>query len=138
PRMSTGPDLHHFIMGSEGTLGVITEVTLRIRPVPEIRVYGSVVFPDFEKGVACMRAVAHARCAPASVRLMDNEQFRFGQALKGDEGSLFKSMVDGLKAIYLTKFKGYDPACLCVATLLFEGTPSEVAIQQKRIYELAA
>ncbi|KAI3356252.1 hypothetical protein L3Q82_017499, partial [Scortum barcoo] len=58
PRMSTGPDIHHFIMGSEGTLGVVTEVTMKIRPMPEYQKYGSVVFPNFEQGVACLREVA--------------------------------------------------------------------------------
>lgn len=41
-----------------GILGVITEVTLRIRPVPEFRKYGSIVFPSFEAGVAFIREVA--------------------------------------------------------------------------------
>ena len=58
PRISSGPDIHHFIMGSEGTLGIITEATLKIRPLPEVKRYGSLVFPDFESGVGCMREVA--------------------------------------------------------------------------------
>lgn len=41
-----------------GTLGVVTEVTMKIRPVPEYQKYGSVVFPNFEQGVACLREVA--------------------------------------------------------------------------------
>lgn len=41
-----------------GTLGVVTEVTLKIRPLPEYQKYGSVVFPNFEQGVACLREVA--------------------------------------------------------------------------------
>lgn len=41
-----------------GILGVVTEVTMRIRPVPEVRKYGSVVFPTFEPGVAFIREVA--------------------------------------------------------------------------------
>lgn len=43
---------------STGTLGVVTEVTLKIRPIPEYRKYGSVVFPSFEQGVSCLREVA--------------------------------------------------------------------------------
>ena len=49
PRISTGPDIHHFILGSEGTLGVVTDVTLKIRPLPEVRKYGSIVFECFEE-----------------------------------------------------------------------------------------
>uniref|UniRef100_A0A671YFE0 Alkylglycerone-phosphate synthase n=1 Tax=Sparus aurata TaxID=8175 RepID=A0A671YFE0_SPAAU len=138
PRMSTGPDIHHFIMGSEGTLGVVTEVTMKIRPMPEYQKYGSVVFPNFEQGVACLREVAKQRCAPASIRLMDNEQFKFGHALKPQVSSIFTSFLDGLKTFYITKFKGFDPNRLCVATLLFEGDREKVLQHEKQVYDIAA
>uniref|UniRef100_A0A671PUG6 Alkylglycerone-phosphate synthase n=1 Tax=Sinocyclocheilus anshuiensis TaxID=1608454 RepID=A0A671PUG6_9TELE len=138
PRMSTGPDIHHFILGSEGTLGVVTEVTLKIRPIPEYQKYGSVVFPNFQQGVACLREVARQRCAPASIRLMDNEQFQFGHALKPQVSSIFTSFLDGLKKFYITKFKGFDPHHLCVATLLFEGDRGKVLQHEKQVYDIAA
>ncbi|XP_075685625.1 alkyldihydroxyacetonephosphate synthase, peroxisomal isoform X1 [Rhinoderma darwinii] len=138
PRMSTGPDIYHFIMGSEGTLGVVTEVTIKIRPVPEYQKYGSVVFPNFERGVACLREVARQRCAPASIRLMDNAQFQFGHALKPQVASIFTSFLDGLKKFYITKFKGFDPNHLCVATLLFEGDRERVLQHEKQVYDIAA
>uniref|UniRef100_A0A8C0ZKG4 Alkylglycerone-phosphate synthase n=1 Tax=Cyanistes caeruleus TaxID=156563 RepID=A0A8C0ZKG4_CYACU len=137
PRMSTGPDIHHFIMGSEGTLGVVTEVTIKIRPVPEYQKYGSVVFPNFERGVACLREVAKQRCAPASIRLVDNAQFQFGHALKPQVASIFTSFLDGLKKFYITKFKGFDPNILCVATLLFEGDREKVLQHEKQVYDIA-
>lgn len=84
PRISSGPDIHHFILGSEGTLGVITEVTLKVRPLPEVQKYGSIVFPDFEPGVKFLREIAKQQLKPASVRLMDNEQFIFGNILSGN------------------------------------------------------
>lgn len=74
--MSCGPDFNHIVLGSEGTLGVVTEVIMKIRPLPQCKRYGSVVFPNFESGILCMRDVARHRCQPASIRLMDNEQFR--------------------------------------------------------------
>ncbi|XP_043931246.1 alkyldihydroxyacetonephosphate synthase, peroxisomal [Protopterus annectens] len=138
PRMSTGPDIHHFIMGSEGTLGVVTEITIKIRPVPEYQKYGSVVFSSFEQGVACLREVARQRCAPASIRLMDNEQFQFGHALKPQVASIFTSFLDGLKKFYITKFKGFDPNRLCVATLLFEGDREKVLHHEKQVYDIAS
>ena len=72
-------DVHCFVSPRQGTLGVITEVTLRIRPIPEIRRYGSVVFTSFSPGVDFMREVARQQCAPASIRLMDNIQFQMGE-----------------------------------------------------------
>ncbi|XP_076437357.1 alkyldihydroxyacetonephosphate synthase, peroxisomal-like [Babylonia areolata] len=138
PRISSGPDIHHFVMGSEGTLGVVTEVTLKIRPLPPCKKYGSIVFPNFESGVNCLRDIAGQRCAPASIRLMDNEQFQFGAVLKPETKSLITSFMDGLKKFYVTKLKGFDPTKLAVATLLFEGAKEVVAAQEKRVYEIAA
>ena len=64
-----------------GILGIITEVTLRIRPTPSVQRYGSIVFKDFDQGVRFMREIARQRCTPASVRLMDNVQFQMGKPL---------------------------------------------------------
>ncbi|EGW02665.1 Alkyldihydroxyacetonephosphate synthase, peroxisomal [Cricetulus griseus] len=167
PRMSTGPDIHHFIMGSEGTLGVITEATIKIRPTPEYQKYGSVAFPNFEQGVACLREIAKQRCAPASIRLMDNQQFQFEfsenedcrlAALHGALGpirhlSLMKESavvvedcgeqggwVAGEAASFMgfPKFKGFDPNQLSVATLLFEGDREKVLQHEKQVYDIAA
>lgn len=41
-----------------GTLGIITEVTLKVRPTPTFRRYNSFVFKNFESGVKCMREIA--------------------------------------------------------------------------------
>ena len=48
PRISNGPDLNHMIMGSEGNLGIITEAVIRVRPLPETRIYDSILFYDWE------------------------------------------------------------------------------------------
>lgn len=82
--------------------------------------YGSLVFPDFESGFQAIREVARQRAQPSSIRLMDNEQFKFGQSLKGEPG-YFESFMDGIKKTYITKIKKFDIHKMCVATLLFEG-----------------
>ncbi|XP_058405300.1 alkyldihydroxyacetonephosphate synthase, peroxisomal isoform X2 [Diceros bicornis minor] len=78
------------------------------------------------------------RCAPASIRLMDNQQFQFGHALKPQVSSIFTSFLDGLKKFYITKFKGFDPNQLSVATLLFEGDREKVLQHEKQVYDIAA
>lgn len=137
PRVSCGPDFNQLILGSEGSLGVITEVLIKVRPLPPVKKYGSLVFENFENGVKCLREIAKKRCQPASIRLIDNEQFVFGQALK-IEGGFFSNVVDKLKKVILTKVKGYDLKKLVVATLLFEGDVDDVQKQEKQIYEIAA
>ncbi|EDV20917.1 uncharacterized protein TRIADDRAFT_31058, partial [Trichoplax adhaerens] len=138
PRMSTGPDIHHFILGSEGTLGVITEVTLKISPLPKCKRYGSIVFPKFENGVAFLKEIAAKRIAPASIRLLDNDQFQFGRNLRPPKTSIFARLADKLKTLYVVNFKGFDPNSLSLVTIVFEGTEEEVALQQKNIYAVAS
>lgn len=137
PRISCGPDINEFILGSEGTFGVVTEVTMKIRKLPPVTTYGSVVFPSFSEGVAALREIAEARCAPASIRLMDNEQFQFAHALKPAATSAFAAFVDKCKTFFVTKIKGFDPTKLTVATLLFEGSAVDVDAQQQRVYAIA-
>lgn len=82
PRISSGPDIHEFILGHEGNFGIITECTLKIRPIPEAHVYESIIFHEFDLGIKFMYEVSQSKVWPASLRLMDNKQFQFGMALK--------------------------------------------------------
>ncbi|XP_055925015.1 alkyldihydroxyacetonephosphate synthase, peroxisomal-like [Argiope bruennichi] len=138
PRISSGPDIHQFILGSEGTLGVVTEVIIRIRPIPPCSKYGSIVFPAFEPGVKCLREVVRQQLKPASMRLMDNLQFTFGHALKPEASSVIQSLIDQVKKFYVTQIKGYDVHKMCVVTLLMEGTKEDVENLEKRIYNIAS
>lgn len=138
PRVSHGPELNHFILGHEGNLGVVTECILRVREVPEEKVYGSIVFPDFDCGTKFMREVGRSRIWPASIRLVDNLQFQFGQALKPESDSKWQTFIDKVKKFYVLKIKGFDQEAMCACTLLFEGTKQKVDMQQKFIYKIAS
>lgn len=50
PRMSSGPELNEFILGSEGNFGIITEAVVKLRNVPEKIVFDSIIFHDFDLG----------------------------------------------------------------------------------------
>ncbi|XP_076758899.1 alkyldihydroxyacetonephosphate synthase isoform X2 [Xylocopa sonorina] len=137
PRASCGPDFDHVILGSEGTLGVVTEVVLKVRPLPKVVKHGSIVFPNFQTGVSALRQVAKERCQPASIRLMDNEQFQFGQMLR-PQPHWFGLILQGLKQAYITRIKRFKWDQICVATLLFEGSSTaDVAAQEQKIYNVA-
>jgi alkyldihydroxyacetonephosphate synthase len=59
PRVSSGPDIHEFILGHEGNFGIITECIVKIRPLPEKRVYESFLFYDFDIGIKFMYEGSH-------------------------------------------------------------------------------
>lgn len=71
PRAAAGPDLRHIFMGSEGTLGVVTEVTFSLRPLPEASVGQAFHFPTFDAGVEGIRLMMRAGWRPPVVRLYD-------------------------------------------------------------------
>jgi alkyldihydroxyacetonephosphate synthase len=71
PRSATGPNLAEFFLGSEGTLGVVTEVALSLQPVPERQIWASFVFPTFQVGLDSIRAIVQSGARPGVVRLYD-------------------------------------------------------------------
>lgn len=77
PASAAGPDLNRMIAGSEGILGVITEATVKIHPVPAAREFAAFVFRDFEAGVSTVRALVQAEVGAAMIRLSDAEETQF-------------------------------------------------------------
>jgi alkyldihydroxyacetonephosphate synthase len=119
PASAAGPDLRELVLGSEGTLGVITELTLRVRPVAEETRYGAWLFRSFEAGCEAIRALAQAGVAPDVTRLSDEDETRTTLALAGDGGAVRRAGGAALRAL------GHRPGCLLIAG--WEGEPADVA-----------
>ncbi|MFO0688568.1 MAG: FAD-binding oxidoreductase [Myxococcota bacterium] len=137
PRESIGlGDARRFVFGSEGALGIVTRAVVRIFPLPEAQVYDSIVFPDFERGVAFMHDLARAGRPPASVRLVDNLQFQLSQMLKGRRRGMAR-VASTLQKLFVTRIKGFDPERMTACTLVFEGGRDEVAAQRRQVHVIA-
>ncbi len=138
PRESVGLDLRRLIFGSEGILGIITAAVVKIFPLPGVQKYGSVLFPTFEHGFAFMYDLAREATPPASVRLVDNLQFRFGLALKPKSQGMLADLKSKAERFFVTTVKGFEPGKMVACTLVFEGTSAEVEQQQRDLYRIAA
>jgi alkyldihydroxyacetonephosphate synthase len=136
PRESVGGDPARWLFGSEGRLGIVTSAVVKVRPLPEVQKHGSVIFREFEAGVAFLRDVQKAGAPPASIRLMDNLQFQFGQALKPRATGL-AALKSRLQKLFVTRVAGFAVDRMVACTLLFEGTRAEVAAQEAVAYRLA-
>lgn len=71
PRSATGPALREIFLGSEGTLGIVTEVTLRLFPLPEQRTLAAFAFPSFAAGLDAIRRIVRPGWRPPVLRLYD-------------------------------------------------------------------
>ncbi|MFZ4735325.1 MAG: FAD-binding oxidoreductase [Bradymonadia bacterium] len=137
PRESVGVNPKQFIFGSEGNLGIITTAVVKLFTVPEVQRYGSVLLPNLSAGLAFLYDLQQTGAVPASVRVMDNVQFHFGQALKGPKKGMAAKAKSELEKLVVTQVKGFDPHEMAVATVVFEGSREEVEFQEKALYRIA-
>jgi alkyldihydroxyacetonephosphate synthase len=74
PRSAAGPDLRQLILGSEGAFGVITSLTVQVRPAPEHREYQGWRFGSFDEGATAIRRLVQDGPVPTVVRLSDEAE----------------------------------------------------------------
>jgi alkyldihydroxyacetonephosphate synthase len=104
PRASAGPDLRQLFLGSEGTLGVVTEVTFSLRPKPEASRGQAFHFADLATGLEAIRRLMREGHRPPVVRLYDaHESAR--------------------------SFEAYCPEGRALLLLLHEGSAAQVELQ---------
>jgi alkyldihydroxyacetonephosphate synthase len=129
PATAAGPGLRQLLIGSEGTLGVISELALRVRPAPRERSYEGVFFDDFAAGAEALRELAQRHATPDVARLSDEQETRMSLALTGPGG-----VKGSLGRLYLG-LRGYRGRG-CLAILGFEGEPAELSFRRSRALEL--
>jgi alkyldihydroxyacetonephosphate synthase len=124
PASAAGPSVRELVVGSEGVLGVITQATLRVRPVPEARHYEGWSFRTFEEGAEAYRVLEQSGASPDVARLSDGDETRVSMAL-----SASGSAAERAGRAYL-RLRGHGQGCLAFTG--FEGTPDEVARRRAR------
>ena len=135
-RGSIGFKPQNVLFGSEGNIGVITKAVLKIHEIPKQQKFNSVLFKNWNDGVLFMKALSKTNYIPASVRLVDNIQFRFGQALKPRAEGL-KNLKSKIEKFFIINMKGFDPDKMCALTIVSEGTKEEEDYQQRKVSRLA-
>ena len=114
PSHSTGPNLHHLFMGTEGTYGVITELTMRVDPLPEVREFQGYLFDDLETALEAGRLIMAKRLNPCTIRLYDPPStVRFIKGVLGIdvEGSFLVIGCDGSRGMVDLQKKEIDAIC---------------------------
>ena len=120
-RNSQGVKIQNLFFGHEGNFGIITDVIVNIKKLPETKSFEAVIFYSMKEGIQFLKEVNDSELKPSSIRLVDNEQFKFGQALKPQKTDWFEIFVDKLKKFYLISILGYDVDKMVACTLMIEG-----------------
>ena len=87
PASAAGPDLRQVVLGSEGAFGVITSVTLRVRPLPDVKIYEAWRFASFAAGASALRRLAQDGPVPTVLRLSDEAETFIGLAKPSEVGT---------------------------------------------------
>lgn len=113
PASAAGPDLRQLVLGSEGRLGIITEATVRISPLPERESFNAIFFPNFEAGKTAVRQMLQANLPLSMLRLSTGIETETTLKLAGHElliGTLERLLsirgVDADKSMLLIGFSG--------------------------------
>jgi len=114
-KSSAGYDLTHLMIGSEGTLGLITEATLKLQPTPEAMTAAACAFATLESAVDCVIEVLANGIPIARIELLDDVQ------------------IDAVN-----RHAELDLTVAPTLFLEFHGTPAEVEAQADDVREIAA
>ncbi len=132
----TGYDLIHLLVGSEGTLGIFTEIILRLIPLPRARVVLLVAFPDVDSAIAAVpRIMTEGRTVPAAVEFMDrlSAETAYNHVGEGlphpDLGALLLIEVDGTSESQVeTEYNAIVDRCVALGALdVFVGANARTA-----------
>jgi alkyldihydroxyacetonephosphate synthase len=123
PASAAGPSLLELLLGSEGVLGIITDVTVRVRPRPPQQRFEAWSLPDFAAGGEALRELEQAGAAPDVARLSDEDETRLSLALAS------RPAITRLLRAYLAA-RGHPHGCLTIVG--FDGEPVQIARRRAR------
>jgi len=131
PSTSSGPSVREMILGSEGRLGVITEVTVQVHRIPVKRDVYAYFFPNWKAGIAAMQAISESDAAPSITRISDSNETGFTLATSKGRKGLDKFMAGtALPKIMAAKWGKENLGDICISFIAYEGSVAHAKRQR--------
>ncbi|CAG8596381.1 7954_t:CDS:2, partial [Dentiscutata heterogama] len=119
--ISSGPNFQ-ILFGTEGTLGVITELTLKIHFFASQHLYVPIYFPSFHNGLLFLREIAQKKIIKFSgARLVDEPGLQLVHAFNTTTPTVRSIFSEVIKKYYLKKMKKLEAGKMCLAAILIDG-----------------
>jgi glycolate oxidase len=130
-KYSTGYNLTHLLIGSEGTLGIVTKIVLKLIPHPQHTLLMLAPFNAPEKACEAVNGIFLAGCNPSACEFVEPEGFRLSAAML----DLSFQVTDGVEAYLLIEVDGNDPdammkECETISEVLYAHNSGEVLFAQ--------
>ncbi|MFZ6658079.1 FAD-binding oxidoreductase [Undibacterium sp. TJN19] len=106
PASAAGTDLREILLGSEGRMGIVTEVTVRITPLPACEEFHAIFFPNWDAAQTAVRQISQAKLSLSMLRLSNETETLTSLTLAGH-----KKLI-ALLETYLTWRGCADQKCL--------------------------
>ncbi len=129
PAHAQGPDLKRLLLGSEGTLGVMTQATLRVRRLPIRTGWMSVLFRDFHIGTEATRQIIQAGLRPAVIRVSDGCETQMAFALAPEPHAAWLKVIRRM-ALSILERKGFAEHRRALMIVAFQGSSRLVTAQR--------
>jgi alkyldihydroxyacetonephosphate synthase len=136
PATSTGPSVREMVLGSEGRLGVITEVTVQVRRIPEVRVILGYLFPSWEAGLAAMQEISTSDAHPSITRVSDAKETTFSFATRKKSSKISISSLISKGLMKVLERRGWKLNEVCLSFIGYEGGRAHVARQKKIVKDI--
>jgi alkyldihydroxyacetonephosphate synthase len=136
PHTSTGPSVREMVLGSEGRLGVITEVTVQVHRIPEVRVILAYLFPSWEAGLAAMQEISASDAQPSVTRVSDARETAFSFATRKKSSGISISSLVSKGLMKVLERRGWNLDEVCLSFIGYEGCKAHVARQKKIVKDI--
>jgi alkyldihydroxyacetonephosphate synthase len=136
PATSTGPSVREMVLGSEGRLGVITEVTVQVRRISEVRVILGYLFPSWEAGLAAMQEISTSDAHPSITRVSDAKETAFSFATRKKKSGISISSLISKALMRVLERRGWKLDEVCLSFIGYEGGKAHVARQKKIVKDI--